>query len=192
MALFPMFLKLAGRLCLVVGARQVAKEKIRGLLLSDATVRVVAPEATPEIRALSRQGRIVWEQRAFVRGDLDGAFLAVAATSSRAVNDRVFREARRRGVLCNVVDDPERCDFYYPAVLQRGSLQIAVSTGGESPALAQLLRMQLEKQFGPEYEARVKKIGEARRALLASAKDPAERRRLSHALANRILARRKK
>jgi precorrin-2 dehydrogenase/sirohydrochlorin ferrochelatase len=112
-------------------------------------------------------------------------FLVIAATSSVEVNDLVFREARRRGVLCNVVDDPARCDFYYPAVVRRGSLQIAVSTGGQSPALAQRLRRELENQFGPEYADWVEYLGQERRGLLARSTHSEYRRRLLHKQAGR-------
>ncbi len=102
--------------------------------------------------------------RAFSADDLDGAFLAVVATNSRTLNERVYHEAQRRGVLCNVVDVPDLCDFFYPAVVRRGDLQIAVSTAGQSPSLAQKIRQQLEKQFGPGYAAWVAELGETRQA----------------------------
>ncbi|HEX2344861.1 MAG TPA: bifunctional precorrin-2 dehydrogenase/sirohydrochlorin ferrochelatase [Vicinamibacterales bacterium] len=149
MTLFPLFLKLARRRCLVVGAGTIAEGKIASLLDARARVRVVAPQATPTIAAWARNRRLMWIQRAFEPADLDRAFLVIAATSSVKVHRIVFREARHRGVLCNAVDEPTRCDFYYPAVFRRGDLQIAVSTSGRSPALAQRLRRELEAQFGP-------------------------------------------
>ncbi len=185
MNLFPIFLKPAGRRCLVVGAGRVGEAKIKSLLPAGAEVRVVAPHATRTIRSWARAGKIRWEARGFKPSDLDGAFLVVAATSSTRLHERIFRQARRRGVLCNVVDDPARCDFYYPAVVRRGRLQIAISTGGRSPALAQRLRKELERQFGPEYETWVEQLGQARRRLLARAIGPALRRRLLHRLASR-------
>jgi len=112
-------------------------------------------------------------------------FIVVAATSSTELHKQIFREATRRGVLCNVVDVPELCDFYYPAVVQRGGLQIAVSTSGQSPALAQRLRIELEEQFGPEYEAWLEYLGEARDKLQSREMDPEERKRLLHKLASR-------
>jgi len=136
MSLFPMFLKLEGRVCLVVGAGKVGESKIRSLVAAGARVRTVAPTATPAVAAWDRLGVLAWEGRAFQSADLEGAFLVVAATSSPMVNDVIFREARQRGILCNVVDDPQRCDFYSPAVVRRGDLQIAISTAGRSPALA--------------------------------------------------------
>jgi len=184
MNLFPAFLKLAGRRCLVAGAGRVAEEKIAGLLEAGANVRVVAPQATARVRAWARTRRIRWAARNFQSADLAGALLVVAATSSPALHEKIFRLARRRGVLCNVVDDPEHCDFYYGAVVQRGALQIAISTGGRSPALAQRLRKRLEKEFGAEYERWLEELGEARKKLLPKAISPKRRRALLHALAS--------
>ena len=178
--LFPMFLKLARRRCLVVGAGKIAEGKIASLLDAGARVRVVAPQATAAIAAWARNRRILWSQRVFEPADLDRAFLVIAATPSVRVHRAVFREARRRGVLCNAVDEPARCDFYYPAVVRRGDLQIAVSTGGRSPALAQRLRRELEAQFGPEYEAWLDHLGRSRATLFARSMNPEARRRLLH------------
>lgn len=185
MSLFPMFLKLAGRQCLVVGAGPLGESKINGLLLAGATVRVVAPRATEGVIEWARAGKIRWEARGFEPADLDGVFLVIVATSSSELNELVFREAQPRGVLCNVVDDPARCDFYYPAVVRRGHLQIAISTGGQSPALAQRLRRELELQFGLEYELWLEQLGQARQKLLARRIHPERRRRLFHRLASR-------
>ena len=192
MTLFPIFLKLEGRPCLVVGGGAIAAVKLESLLAAGASVRVVAPRVTERIRAASLEGKVLWLPRAFLPSDLDGIFLVVAATSSPEVHEVVYREAQRRGVLCNVVDDPQRCDFYYPAVVRRGALQIAVSTGGRSPALAQQLRQQLERQFGPEFGAWVEKLGVARERLFARKMDPERRRRILHRLAKRELRRRVK
>jgi precorrin-2 dehydrogenase/sirohydrochlorin ferrochelatase len=150
-----MFVKLAGRPCLVVGAGLVGQAKIEGLLAACANVRGVAPEAIEQVRQSARAGQIVWEARGFEATDLVGAFLVVVATSSRELNGIVFQEARRHGVLCNVVDDPARSDFYYPAVVRRGPRQIAISTGGQSPALAQRLRLELEEQFSARIRGMV-------------------------------------
>ncbi len=184
-SLFPMFLKLTGRPCLVVGAGGVGEVKVRGLLAAEASVHVVAPRATPAVERWARLDRIRWEAREFEPADLAGIFLVIVATPSVGVNERVFREARRKHVLCNVVDDPARCDFYYPAVVRRGSLQIAISTSGRSPALAQRLRRELEEQFGPEYERWVAQLGKLRERLLRRMNSPERRRRLLHQLASR-------
>jgi siroheme synthase-like protein len=182
--LFPIFLRLSGRRCLVVGAGKIAEEKIEGLIATGAEIRVVAPEATQRIRALAREKKVHWAVRRFTLADLKGAFLVVAATSSAALHDKIYREARRRGVLCNVVDDPPHCDFYYGSVVRRGALQIAISTSGYSPALAQRIRKLLEEQFGPAYEEWLEALGKAREKLFAREMDADERKRLLHILAS--------
>ncbi len=178
--LFPMFLRLSDRPCLVVGAGAVAESKIASLLEAGGRVRVVAPEATPQVRSWVESNAIEWRQRPFRPEDLDGMLLVVAATSSTELHERIFDEATRRGVLCNIVDVPALCDFYYPSVVQRGSLQIAISTAGLSPALAQRLRKQLEDEFGPEYEEWLMQLGDARDKRHSAKMDPEERKRLLH------------
>src|SRR5205807_2288439 len=148
-------------------------------------IRVVAIEATQAVREWAHVGKIELELRAFSADDLNGAFLAIVATASRSLNELVYREAQRRGVLCNVVDVPEYCDFFYPAVVRRGDLQIAISTSGQSPSLAQKLRQQLEKQFGAGYAAWVAELGETRKVILASDLDKERKLELLHSLASR-------
>jgi precorrin-2 dehydrogenase/sirohydrochlorin ferrochelatase len=184
MNLFPIFLKLEGRRCLVVGAGAIGEEKIKGLLHRGAAVDVVAPRATRHVRAWARAGLIRWQARRFRPADLRRMFLVVAATSSHALHEKIYSEAKRRAILCNIADDPLHCDFYYGAVVQRGSLQIAVSTGGHSPALAQRLRKQLGRQFGPEYEDWLEALGEAREKLFARAIPAGHRKRLLHQMAS--------
>jgi len=183
--LFPIFLKLVGRRCLIVGAGKAAAEKVPALLASDATVSVVAPAATPKIQAWARDGKLFWSKKSFESQDLDGIFLAVVATSSKAVNRAAFQEAQQRGILCNVVRDRFYCDFYYPAVVRRGPLQIAISTAGHSGALAQRLREELEYQFGPEWEDLLRWLGAARSSLYDDPLSPRQRRTLLHKLASR-------
>jgi precorrin-2 dehydrogenase / sirohydrochlorin ferrochelatase len=184
-SLFPMFVKLEGKRCLVVGAGGVGEPKIGGLIDTGACVHVIALEASDAVKGWAQAGKIRLELRAFSVGDLDGALLAVVATASRALNGSIYREAQRRGVLCNVVDDPEYCDFYYPAVVRRGDLQIAISTSGQSPSLAQKLRQQLERQFGPGYARWIAELGETRKLVLASDLDPERKSALLHSLASR-------
>jgi uroporphyrin-III C-methyltransferase/precorrin-2 dehydrogenase/sirohydrochlorin ferrochelatase len=179
MSLFPMFVKLSGRRVLVVGAGPVGESKIGGLLHAGASVTIVAPAATDAIREWASQGKIEWRAREFTPADLDGAALVIAAVPAQ-VAKAVFDEARARGILCNSVDDPDNCDFYYPAVVNRGDLQIAISTAGHSPALAQRLRKELEQQFGPEYAEWIQQLGDARRELFATEMDAEERRRQLH------------
>ena len=183
--MFPIFLKLEGRRCLVVGAGKVAEGKIRGLLDAGASVEVVAPFAVPQIQQWFGQGVLSWQQRVFEPRDLDHASIVIAATPSHEVNTQVLEESQLRNVLCNSVDDPENCDFYYPAVVERGDLQIAISTNGRSPALAQRLRQELEQQFGPEYETWLEELGVSRDQLFATNVDAEARRKLLHELAGR-------
>lgn len=142
-------LDLRGRHVLVVGAGHVAHEKILGLLDCGADVQVVAPDVLPEIAALG----VAIERREYVTGDLDGAFLVVAATAATDVNRRVFAHAESRGVLCNVVDVPELCSFILPAIHRQDPIAVAVSTGGASPALAQRLRDEIARVVRPEHAA---------------------------------------
>ncbi len=179
-----MFVKLEGRQCLVVGAGAVAEGKIRGLLQAGASVRVVAPRAVLQIQDWAKNKTIVWHTRAFQPQDLDGAFLVITATSSPEVNAQVFKQASARNVLCNSVDDPDNCDFYYPAVVNRGDLQIAISTNGRSPALAQRLRRELEEQFGPEYASWVRELGKTRDDLAAQKILLEPRRKFLHEIAS--------
>ena len=182
MSLFPMFVKLEGRPVLLVGAGPVGESKVGGLLAAGAAVTVVAPAATPAIMTLADEGKLLWHRREFQPSDLNGMTLVVAAVP-RDVACAIYEEASIRGVLCNSVDDIENCDFYYPAVVNRGDLQIAISTAGHSPALAQRLRIQFEQQFGPEYAEWIQQLGAARRELFATEMDPDERKQRLHDLA---------
>jgi len=184
MSLLPIFAKLRDRRVLVVGGGAVAEGKIEGLFAAEARVRVVAPRVTAAIAQWIAQGKVEWRAKTFAPGDLDGAYLVIAATSAPGVNEAVFAEADARGILCNAVDDVERCHFYYGAVVQRGDLQIAISTNGKSPALAQRLRLQLEKQFGPEYELWLEWLGAARELLRASEGSTDSKKVLLHHLAS--------
>jgi precorrin-2 dehydrogenase / sirohydrochlorin ferrochelatase len=183
--LFPMFIKLEGKRVLVVGAGNVGEPKIAGLLETQAHVRVISREASPAVRDWDRARKIELEIRPFQDDDLNGVFLAVVATSSRTLNEHIYHEAQKRGVLCNVVDVPDLCDFYYPSIVRRGDLQIAVSTSGQSPSLAQKIRQQLEKQFGPGYAPWVAELGETRKLILASNLDKERKLDLLHSLASR-------
>ena len=128
--LFPIFLKLNAKPCLVVGGGPIAEGKVESLLRSGARVTVVSPEVTSALAERVCDNALCWKARTFELADLDGVFLVVAATSSFEANGAIYHEADRRGVLCNAVDQPEQCHFYYPAVVDRGPLQIAISTAG--------------------------------------------------------------
>src|SRR5579863_8715400 len=183
MSLFPIFVKLKGRLVIVIGGGKIAEEKIPGVLSAGARIRLFAPSITPQIAEWVRFGKIDWLPKEFEPADLRGAFLVIAATSAPGVNAAVFREAEARGILCNAVDDIKNCHFYYGSIVQRGDLQIAISTNGKSPALAQRLRKELEEQFAPEYESWVQWLGAARDALRASGANSEATKKLLHELA---------
>ncbi len=145
-------LKLAGRRTVVIGGGPVGLEKVEGLLICDANVTLIAPEAVKPLQDLAAEGSIEWIQREYVGpSDLEGAFIVVAATSNTELNTRVFHEAETRAMLCNVVDVPPLCNFILPAIWRQGPLAIAISTAGGSPALAKRMKREVEAAFGPAY-----------------------------------------
>jgi uroporphyrin-III C-methyltransferase / precorrin-2 dehydrogenase / sirohydrochlorin ferrochelatase len=185
MSLLPIFLNLEGRPCLLVGAGTVALEKIGTLLKTGLRLRVIAPEARAEVRALAAEGKLEWVRRDFEPADLDGSFIVIAATDVPDVNAAVYREAVARGIPCNSVDDIPNCDFFFGSVVSRGDLQIAISTAGESPAVAQRLRREIDEQLPEDLGPWLAKLGELRREVLATHPRSEERRMLLHELAQR-------
>jgi precorrin-2 dehydrogenase/sirohydrochlorin ferrochelatase len=185
MSLFPIFLKLTGRSCIVIGAGHLAESKIASLRSADARVTVIAPEANAGISDLAANGEVSLLQRPYKTGDLDNAFLVVAATNDPAVNRAVFAEATEKGVLCNAVDDPPFCDFYFPSVVRRGDLQVAISTAGNSPALAQQLRKELNEQLPLDLGEWLADLGNLRREVVATEPLNESRRLILHELAQR-------
>ena len=144
-------LRLDGRRCVVVGGGPVGLEKVEGLLACDAAVTLVSPEAVPELQRYAAEGSVAWERREYRTEDLEGAFLAIAATSRTDLNVRVFEEAEARSMLVNVVDVPDLCNFILPAIVRRGPLAIAISTAGASPALAKRMKREIAEAFGEPY-----------------------------------------
>ncbi|HTB97354.1 MAG TPA: siroheme synthase CysG [Terracidiphilus sp.] len=185
MSLLPIFVKLDGRPGLLVGAGTVALEKIGSLLPTGVRLRVIAPEAREEIRELAADGKLEWIERAFEPGDLDGNTIVIAATDRPEVNAAVYREATTRGILCNSVDDIPNCDFFFGSVVRRGDLQIAISTAGESPSLAQRLRREIDEQLPSDLGPWLTEIGQLRREVLATHPRSDARKLLLHALAQR-------
>jgi len=185
MSLLPIFLNLEGRQCLLVGAGTVALEKIGSLLKTGLRLRVVAPEARAEVRELAAVGELEWVEREFEPADLDGNFIVIAATDLPEVNAAVYREAVARGIPCNRVDDIPNCDFFFGSVVSRGDLQIAISTAGESPAVAQRLRREIDEQLPQDLGPWLAKLGELRREVLAAHPRGEVRRLLLHELAQR-------
>jgi siroheme synthase-like protein len=155
-------LRLSGRPCLVVGGGEVGLEKVEGLLACDGQVTLVAPEAVPELAEYAREGSIRWEQREFRDSDLDGKFVAIAATADTEVNISVYEGAERRAMLCNVVDVPPLCNFILPAIVRSGPLAIAISTAGASPALAKRMKREISETFGEPYARLAIMLNDAR------------------------------
>ena len=187
MSLLPVFLRLERRPVLVVGAGTVALAKIESLRNTGAVLTVVAPQAVPQIRDWAATGALVWHKRVFAPADVDGAFLVIAATNDSAVNHAIYEEALRRNVLCNAVDDPPNCDFYFGSVVTRGDLQVAISTAGESPALAQRLRREIDQQLPQDLGPWLHELGAMRRAVRAAVPAGPARNLLLHELAQRHL-----
>jgi precorrin-2 dehydrogenase / sirohydrochlorin ferrochelatase len=185
MEMFPVFFKLLGRPCLVVGAGTIAAPKIVSLLRAGAAVTVVAPKARPEVEMQAGAGELEWRMREFEDTDLDGMFLVIAATDLQQVNHHVAEFARARNVLCNSVDDPPDCDFFYPSVVRRGDLQIAISTAGKSPALAQRLREEVDALLPEDTGAWLDQLGITRLKFLAAFPGGEERKHALHLLARR-------
>jgi precorrin-2 dehydrogenase/sirohydrochlorin ferrochelatase len=168
MAYFPVFLELAGRRCVVVGGGVVAERRIAGLLAAGAAITVIAPTLTSALAALAAEGRLRHEPRGYRAGDLAGFDLAFAATDAGDVNGALAREGRARGVWLNAADDPVNCTFIMPALVRRGDLTVAVSTGGTSPALARAVREDLERYLTADYATLAQVAAEARRELRAA------------------------
>lgn len=185
MALFPIFLKLTGRPCIVIGAGNLAESKIESLQAANGRVTVIAPVANERIVAMAESGEVVWHQREYATGDLAGQFLVIAATDNPAVNRAAFAEANAAGILINAVDDPPFCDFYFPSVVRRGDLQIAISTAGASPALAQRLRKEINALLPLDIGDWLAELGNLRREVLQMEPLNGARKDLLHQLARR-------
>lgn len=180
---YPVFLQLNNKLCVIVGGGDVAVRKAATLLECGAAVRVVSPVFAPELEALTVSGQIEAIRTPFDATALKNAYLVIAATSDVGVNHYVADCCRERGIPVNVVDAPELCDFIVPATIRRGPLTIAVSTGGNAPAMARQIRERLEEEFDEAYGDVLLALGEARTRILNEIPDPARRKRLFTALA---------
>jgi uroporphyrin-III C-methyltransferase / precorrin-2 dehydrogenase / sirohydrochlorin ferrochelatase len=185
MSLLPIFLNLTGRNCLLVGAGNVALDKIASLLTTGLKLRVIAPDARIEIHQLAREGKLEWIERRFEPSDLDNNFLVIAATDAPEVNAAVYRGCVERNIPCNSVDDIPNCDFFFGSVVTRGNLQIAISTSGVSPAVAQRLRREIDAQLPEDLGTWLDNLGQLRREVLATHPRTEARKSLLHQLAQR-------
>ncbi len=186
MKYYPIFLDVTDRSCLVVGGGEVGTRKALGLAKANARVRVVSLRFSQDLADASTE-KICLDKKSFDPGDLDGVSLVFAATDSRELNARVRETARQAGILCNIADGKDKGDFILPSVVDRGDLQVAVSTAGASPALAKKLRRKLETLFGPEYETMLTLMANIRGEMLARGHDPDGHKKIFTALADQDL-----
>ena len=162
---YPVFIDVKGRRCVVIGGGKIGEEKVEKLLECGATVVVISPEVNEGVRAMAGNGRVTWMERGYRAGDLDGSFIAIAATDDNAVNRAISKEAEERNVLLNVVDVTHLCTFIAPSVARRGDVTIATSTGGASPALARKFREELTHSRLIEYADLTPLLSESRTEL---------------------------
>lgn len=181
---YPIYLDIREKGCVVVGGGDVAERKILRLLECGAVVSVVSRKLTTILMNMVEHSKIIHVDDNYDQQYLAGAFLVIGATDQEEVNDRIARDCRARGVMVNIVDDPGRCDFILPSLVNRGSLSIAVSTDGKSPALARKLREDLSVQFGPEYEGYLDLLGWLREMIIAAGRPADDNRDIFTALVN--------
>ena len=187
MGYIPIFFDVTGRTCVVIGGGEVAARKVESLLEAGARVTVVSPRLSPPLQAVAARGLVTHIARDYAPGDIKGCLLVYAATDDPKLHRELAAEARTLGIPINVADEPELCSFIAPAVVKRGALQIAISTGGASPAFAARIRRELEDRFGAEYALTLDLMRAARRRLHAEEIAPAERMRQLTDLANSAL-----
>ncbi|MXZ89973.1 MAG: bifunctional precorrin-2 dehydrogenase/sirohydrochlorin ferrochelatase [Chloroflexi bacterium] len=162
---YPVYLNLAGKRCVILGGGTIAQGKIAALRDAGADITIISPEATDGIKRAAQRGDVAFEQRPYREGDLEGAFIAVAATNVWHVNRQIFEEAEAKGVLLNVVDDPDQCTFIAPSIVRRDPITLAVSTGGASPALARKMRETLAEAPALKWADLAGALGRARRII---------------------------
>jgi siroheme synthase-like protein len=177
---FPIYLNLSGKRVIVIGGGEVAERKVASLSGTGAEISVISPHLTPNLSSLAKSNTISWKGRNYVHGDCSGATLVFSATDDPTVSRAVWEEATTAGILINTADQPLLCDFIMPAVVRRGDLAIAISTGGASPALAATLREKLSEVFGPEYEELLKLLAQARTEIQRRFHDEGDRKALHY------------
>jgi precorrin-2 dehydrogenase/sirohydrochlorin ferrochelatase len=184
MRYYPIYLDIKDKPCVVIGGGEVAERKVISLLNAGARVRVIGPEVTDILERMAEEKKITLSKRRYRKGDLMGALLAFAATDNEEINREVSLEARERGVLLNVVDDPDKCGFIVPSVVERGRLSIAISTSGASPAFAKKVRMELEERYGDEYAVFLEIMAAVRQKLLTKGGEGDKNRKIFNKLAS--------
>ncbi len=187
MKYYPVYLDIKNRNCLVIGGGSVGTRKVLTLLTCGANVTVVSTAVTEKLQELSNNGVIELQKRPFQTTDLDHRFLVIGATDNQELNFKIHAEAERRGLLCNIADRPEACNFILPSIVNRGDLIIAISTSGKSPAFAKKLRKHLEKEFGDEYTEFLNLMGAVRKKLLSQDHEPEAHKHLFEQLIEKDL-----
>uniref|UniRef100_A0A7V4JP25 precorrin-2 dehydrogenase n=1 Tax=Thermodesulfobacterium geofontis TaxID=1295609 RepID=A0A7V4JP25_9BACT len=172
---FPVFLNLKDKLCIVIGGGKVAERKVENLLTAKAKIKLISPEVTLKLKKLAEEGKIEWEKRVYKKGDLNSAWLVIAATDNPEIQKEIFKEAEEKHIFCNIVDVPELCSFIVPSTIRRGLLTIAISTSGVSPAVARRLRETLEEIIGEEYVLYLKLMKDLRKQILNLNLSPEEK-----------------
>jgi len=179
---YPIYLELRNQPCIVIGGGKIAEGKVEGLLATGATVTIVSPDLTSHLHTLVEQNQVAHIARTYQQGDLTGAFMVICATDQTEINHQVWQEALANQQLVNVVDDTPRCNFIAPAILRKGDLNIAISTGGKAPALAVRLKERLQKEIGPQYERFLELSGQLREPLTRNIPDFETRKKLWYEL----------
>jgi precorrin-2 dehydrogenase/sirohydrochlorin ferrochelatase len=175
---YPIYLDITNKRCIVVGGGDVAERKMVRLLEFCAHVTVIGKTLTPALETMKKEGRIDHIDADYDEAFIDDAFLVIGATDRDDINEKISRDGKEKGILVNIVDDPDKCDFILPSLLQQGDLLIAISTGGKSPALAKKLRHELENIYGPEYQTLLNVMGSLREKLMMKGHSSDENKRL--------------
>ena len=183
-SLFPIFLAMDAKRCVVIGGGQVAERKVENLLEYSVEINVISPEATPRLQSWAENHQVNWMAREFQPTDIQGAFLVFAATDDQMINREVAGLCQENGILVNAVDDPVYCDFYIPSTIRRNSLVLAISTEGKSPAYAKRMRRQLEKDITAMHGEFVELLGEQREIVKQAVPDIRARQAIFEALAS--------
>lgn len=185
---YPVFLNLNGKTAVVIGGGKTAERKARTLIQAGASVKVISPDITASLGELKKTGRLTHIKRPYRKGDLKGAFIVIAGTSSVQINTKIANDARHPGIgpsrLVNVIDTPSEGNFIAPSIVKRGPLTIAISTGGSSPAASKLIRQEIEKLYGVEFAHYLRSLGKMRKKALREIKDSKKRESLLKDLAS--------
>lgn len=187
MRYYPIYLDVQNRNCLVVGGGSVGARKVSTLLDCGASVTVVSPRINAKLNELSTKATLIIKKKPFQFSDLKDKFLVIGATDNQELNQQIHTEAERLGILCNIADQPEACNFILPSIVKKGDLVIAISTSGKSPAFAKKLRKDFEKQFGNEYAAFLEVMGAIRKKLMVKDHKPEVHKPLFEQLINKGL-----